>query len=562
MNLSQAIVNILIKEGVTDAFGIPGAGCNALYDALKDVKDKIHHITMRHEECCVHAADGYYRAGGKMALAICTSGPGATNFVTGLYTANIDSIPLIAITGQAVRAQLGKDAFQCVDMAEIAKPIAKHTICLTNQKTALDEVVEAIRIAKNGKPGPVVLDIPLDMQKAEVDFNPDTYVPVEVKNPKASPSAIKAAMDLLTAAKKPAILMGGGVVLANAEKELIEFAEIMNIPVLVTYMAKGAIAFNHPLFAGMPGIQCGSPIGNKTFLDSDLILAIGNRFTDRHTGAVDVYKGDRKFIHINVERSEIGKIFIPDLGIVADAKDALEQLLAQAKALGNQKGAERVAELSKEREELARKIDHDTVPINPHRVFGEMNKAFDENTMFTTGCGITQIWSGQMQDISKTRRYFPSGGAGCLGWDIPGAIGAMVANGNQDKCVCVMGDFGFTFHAQELATAATNKIPLIVVIVNNAYLGLIRQNQKFAYNYEYGVAMPENQGDIDFVMVAKGFNCEAERVFKPEELAAAFDRAVKSDRPYVIDIVCEPQAHCSMGIDIANIKEFNGPMVN
>jgi len=560
MNLSQAIVAICQKEGITDAFGIPGAGCNAFYEALKDVAEgpnAIHHITMRHEECCVHAADGYYRVGGQMALAICTSGPGATNFTTGLYTAHIDSIPLVAITGQGARALIGKDAFQCVDLVDIVKPVCKHAVCLTNPKTAVDEVIEAFRLAKNGKPGPVVIDFPLDMQKVEVDFDPAAYVPAEVKNPSASPLAIKAAMDMILAAKNPVILMGGGVVLAEAEKELIEFAEIMDIPVLITYMAKGAIPTTHPLYAGMPGIQCGNPIGNKTFLDSDLVLAVGNRFTDRHTGNVAVYKGDRQFIHVNVERSEIGKIFTPDLGITADAKDAMTQFLAAAKALGQQKGSDRVARLPEERKELTRKTDHDCVPINPHRVFGELNKAFDADTMFTTGCGITQIWSGQMQEIDKTRKYMPSGGAGCLGWDIPGAIGAMKAANNRDKCVCVMGDFGFTFHAQELATAATNDIPLIVCIVNNAYLGLIRQNQKFAYGYEYGVAMPENQGDIDYVTVAQGFNCEAERVFHPADIAGAFERAKASRKPYVIDIVCEPQAHCSMGNDIASVKEHN-----
>lgn len=557
MNLSQAIIEICLKEGITDAFGIPGAGCNAFYDALKDVREQIHHITMRHEECCVHAADGYFRSSGRMALAVCTSGPGATNFVTGVYTANIDSIPLVAITGQAVRAQLGKDAFQCVDMAEIVKPVAKHAVCIKNPKTAVDEVIEAFRIAKSGKPGPVVLDIPLDMQKAEVDFDPTSYSPVEIQNPKASPAAIAAAMNMLKMAKNPVILMGGGVVLAKVEKELIEFAEIMDIPVVITYMAKGAIPTDHPLYAGMPGIQCGSPVGNKTFLESDVVLAVGNRFTDRHTGAIDIYRGDRKFIHINVEPSEIGKIFQPDLGIVSDAKDAVSQLLNAAKAMGQQKGSKRVEDIPAQRESLKRKTDHDVVPINPHRVFGEMNKAFDKNTMFTTGCGITQIWSGQLQEIDAPRRYFPSGGAGCLGWDIPGAIGAMTGDKMQHKCVCVMGDFGFTFHAQELATAATNKIPLIVCIVNNAYLGLIRQNQKFAYNYEYGVAMPENQGEVDYVTVAKGFNCDAERVFKPEELSGAFERAIASDKPYVIDIVCEPQAHCSMGNDIAHVKEHN-----
>jgi tartronate-semialdehyde synthase len=557
MRLSEAIVRICELEGITDAFGIPGAGINSLYEAMDKVKDSIHHITMRHEECCVHAAGGYYRASGRMAIALCTSGPGATNFVTGVYTANIDCIPLIAFTGQAARAQMGKDAFQCVDMVDIVKPVAKHAVCLTNPKTAVDEIREAFMLAKNGKPGVVVVDLPLDMQMCEVEFDESSYVPTSTSNPVASDTSIKLAMDMLIGAKNPLILMGGGVILANANEDLIKFAEIMKIPVVTTYMAKGGIPTKHPLNAGHSGIQVGQPIGNKVFLESDVVLAIGNRFTDRHTGALPVYRGQRKFIHVNVESKEIGKIFTPDLGIVADAKDAVTKLLALAEKLGQQKGSERVSHIPELQVSMKRKVDHDCVPINPHRVFEELNKAFDADTMFTTGCGITQIWSGQLQNADKPRRYLPSGGSGTLGWDIPGAIGAMVADKCKHKAVCVMGDFGFTFHVQEIATAATNNIPLIVCIVNNAYLGLIRQNQVFAYDYEYAVAMPENQGDIDYVTVAKGFNCEAERVFRPEDIAGAFERAKGATKPYIIDIVCDKQAHCSMGNDIAHVREFN-----
>lgn len=491
-----------------------------------------------------------------MAAAICTSGPGATNFVTGIYTANIDSIPLIAITGQGARALMGKDAFQCVDIVSIASPIAKATVCLTDPNTAIDEFILALKTARAGKPGPVVIDFPIDMQQVEVDFDPDSYVPIKIEKPKASPAAIKAAFGMLLKAKKPVILMGGGVIEADACKELVEFAEILQIPVCTTYMAKGGIPTNHPLNAGNPGIQVGQPIGNKIFSEADLVLAIGNRFTDRHTGAVSVYTSGKKFIHINIEQKEIGKIFAPDLGILADAKDAIIKLLAAAKELGQRNSTLRVQEIPELQVSLRRKVDQDCIPIHPHRVFGELNKAFDAETIFTTGCGITQIWSGQLQDADRPRKYLPSGGSGTLGWDIPGAIGAMVADQRKNKAVCIMGDFGFTFHVQELATAATNKIPLIVCIVNNAYLGLIRQNQVFAYNYEYGVAMPENQGEIDYVKVAEGFNCNAERVFNPQDLAAAFARAKASDKPYVIDIICDPQAHCSMGGDINHIKEF------
>lgn len=557
MKLSEAIVRICILEGITDAFGIPGAGINPLYEALYKFRDRITHMTMRHEECCVHAAAGYFRASGRMAVALSTSGPGATNFITGIYTANIDSIPLVAFTGQGSKALLGKDAFQCVDIVDIARPISKHAVCLMNPDTAVEEIMNAFKLARSGKPGVVLIDLPLDMQVVEVEFDESNYAAERVEGPKPSAEAIDMTMEMLLQARNPLILMGGGVIQAEAAQELVEFAERMQIPVATTWMAKGGIPTDHPLNVGHPGIQCGQPLGNKAMLESDVVLAIGNRFSDRHTGALPVYRGNRKFIHINIEPKEIGKIFAPDLGITADAKIAVRMLLKRAEALGQQAGAKRVSEIPELQNTMKRRTNHDSIPINPHRVFEALNKAFNADTMFTTGCGITQIWSGQLQNADKVRRYLPSGGAGTLGWDIPGAIGAMVADQCKNKAVCVMGDFGFTFHLQELATAASNKIPIIVCIINNAYLGLIRQNQVFAYQYEYGVAMPENQGEIDYVTIAKGFNCEAERVYKPESITEALGRAKFSQKPYVIDIVCDPHAHCSMGADIATIKEFN-----
>jgi tartronate-semialdehyde synthase len=555
MIFSEAIVKILELEGITDAFGIPGAGINSLYKYLAKT-EKIKHVLMRHEECAVHAASGYYRASGKMAVALCTSGPAATNFVTGIYTSNIDSIPLIAFTGQNDRIQLGKDAFQCVDIAAIARPVAKATFCITDMSKAIETVKEAFRIAKEGKPGPVLIDLPLDVQKGEVEFDPASYEPATFENPKADLKDIKKAIEMLIKAKNPVIIMGGGVIEARANEELVKFAEKMQIPVITTYMAKGGIPSDHPLNAGHVGIQVGQPVGNKIYSESDVVLAIGNRFTDRHTGAIGIYKENKQFIHINVAKSEIGKIFEPTLGIVADAKDAIEKLLAETEKVIS-KPSPRVAGLPALRKQLARKVDQDDIPINPHRVFGEINKAFDSNFIFTTGCGICQIWSGQLQNIDKPRKYLASGGAGTLGYDIPAAIGATIADGRKNKAVCIMGDFGFTFHVQELATAATNKIPLIVCIINNAYLGLIKQNQNFGYSYEYAVAMPENQSVIDYVKVAEGFNCAGERVFKPKDLAEAFERARKSIKPYVIDIICDPKSYCSMGSDVCHVKEFN-----
>lgn len=552
MKIAEIIAKIFEIEGITDAFGIPGAGINGLYKYL--AKSKIKHYTHRHEEACVHAAGGYYRASGRMAAALCTSGPGATNFVTGIYTCNIDSIPLLAVTGQAVRSQLGKDAFQCVDIAEICKPIAKATFCITDPEKAVEVFQNAFMIAKMGKPGPVVIDLPLDIQNTEIDYDMSQYRPLSYKNPQAEKENLIKAIEMIKEAKTPALIMGGGVVLSDAVNECIQFAEKMNLPVITTYMAKGAMPEDHPLNAGHAGIQVGQPIGNKIFLDSDLIIGIGCRFTDRHTGDLSVYRGDRKFIHINIEESEFDKVLTTDLNIHSDAKFALEGLIGEANKLEIAEPAARVLELPELRESLKRKTDYNCTPINPHRVFRELNEYFGDDVIFTTGCGITQIWSGQLQEINRPRHYLASGGAGCLGYDIPAAFGAGVATGKQT--VAVMGDFGFTFHVQELAVCAKFKIPVIVVIVNNAYLGLIRQNQKYAYGYEYAVEMSENQDEIDYVKVAEGFACYGERVFKPSDIAAALDRAKKSGKPAVIDIVCDPEVDCSMGNALDSVREF------
>lgn len=555
MKVAEAIVQIMVKEGITDAFGIPGAGINPVYKYLESAP--IEHFCMRHEEACMHAADGYYRASHKIAAALCTSGPGATNFVTGLYTANIDSIPVLAITGQANSWQMEQDAFQCVDMVSIAETVCKKVFCVLDGSTIVDVMKEAFYLMRSGKPGPVLIDLPLDIQQQEIEFDIADYEPQIIEDVTPDLPKIKEAMDLIEESSAPVIIMGGGVILSHAEKELLEFAELLDIPVITTYMAKGGIPVNHPLNAGHAGIQVGQPIGNKYFLESDLVIGIGNRFTDRHTGSLDVYRDGRKFIHMDIEKGQIGKVFEPDLGIVSDAKKGIIALTEEAKKRNSQPvNTQRAAELPILRKELARKTDYDSTPMMPHRVFYEMNKAFDDNTMFTAGCGITQIWSGQLQEINKPRRYLPSGGAGTLGYEIPAAFGAKVADPSVHS-VTVLGDFGFTFMVEEIAVAAALNKPIIVVIVNNAYLGLIRQNQIGAYDFEYGVDMPYNQdGTMDYIKVAEGFGCQAERAFTPAELEAALKRAKDSGKTYVIDAICVQEQLCDMGPSLDKIKSF------
>ena len=552
---AEAIVQIMVKEGITDAFGIPGAGINPVYKYLENAP--IAHYGMRHEEACTHAADAYFRASHKIALAICTAGPGATNFVTGLYTANIDSIPLLAIVGQANTWQLSQDPFQCVDMVSIADTVTKKVFRPMKAEEIPEMMREAFYLMREGKPGPVLIDFPLDVQMGELEFDIESYEPKEINKVMPDPEKIEKAIEMLSEAENPLIIMGGGVRLAEAEEALIRFAEEYQLPVITTYMAKGGIPENHPLNAGHAGIQVGQPIGNKYLLDSDIVLGIGCRFSDRHTGDLKVYRGDRKFIHIDICESQIGKVFEPDLGIVSDAAEAIKLMeeTAKAKKLKNFSN-ERVAVLPVLREEMARKTDYDNVPIMPHRVFHEVNRAFDENTMFTTGCGIVQIWSGQLQKIDKPGKYLPSGGAGTLGFEILAAFGAKVAH-PENYAVTVLGDFGFTFMGEEIAVTTVFDKPIIVVIVNNANLGLIRQNQKGAYGFEYAVGMPYNQdGTIDYIKVAEGFGCMGERVFTPEELQEALERAKAAGKTYVIDAICVKEQLCDMGNSIAAIKSW------
>lgn len=556
MRVAEAVVAILELEGITDAFGIPGAGINPVYKYME--KSSIQHYCMRHEEACAHAADAYYRASHRLSVALCTSGPAATNFVTGLYTANIDSIPFLAITGQANSWQLEMEPFQCVKIAEICKTVTKKTYQVLDASSIVPVMQEAFYLMRSGRPGPVLIDLPLDVQMKEVDFDPAQYVSLPVKVHSADLSQFNVAAEMLKQAKKPLILMGGGVILAECEKKLVELAQKKNIPVITTYMAKGGIPEDHPLNAGHAGIQVGQPLGNRVLLDSDVVLGIGCRFSDRHTGNLQVYRGDRKFIHIDIDPDQIGRVFTPDLGIVCDAKQAVDALWDAMETV-EPFNVDRVAQIATWKRELERKTDYEGAPIMPHRLFKEINEVFSDDTMYCVGCGNTQIWSGQLQRISTPMRYLPSGGAGTLGYEIPALFGAKVAD-PEHYAVSIVGDFGFTFLGEEIAVAAVYNKPIIVVILNNANLGLIRQNQKGAYQFEYAIDMPFNQdGRVNYVMVAQGYGCEAERVYSPKELRMALVRAKAANdkgKTYVIDAVCVKEQLCDMGGSIDAIKSW------
>jgi tartronate-semialdehyde synthase len=554
MRVAEVIVKILEKEGIKAAFGIPGAAINPVYEFLST--STIGHYIARHEEGAVHAADGYARASGEMALAICTSGPGATNFVTGLYTAQIDSIPLIAITGQNVRAQFGKEAFQCVDIAQIAAPVCKATWCITEPNQVPFIMQQAFHTAREGRPGPVLVDLPLDVQKLEIPFDLESYVSLPVAKPGPDPAQITRALDMLLAAQNPVLIMGGGVLLSGASERFVELAEYLALPVITTYMATGGIPADHPLHVGHIGVQVGSPFGNQFYLGCDLVLGIGCRFGDRHTGSLDVYTKGRKFIHVNIEPSHIGRIVPTELGIVADAGLAIDALLAEAQSrTGPRTSQGRVASIPQDRAATARKTDFNQTPIKPQRVYQEMNAFFDEDTIYTTGCGLTQIWSGQFQKSARPRTYLASGGAGTLGYDLPAAVGAKIAC-PEATCVAVMGDGGFGFMVEELAMACQYNVPIVVIVVNNGYLSLIRQNQRYAYEYEYGVDLTYDGLGVDFVKLAEAFGAYGVRVTEPDEIAWAFEQAVSSGKPAVIDVIVERETDAAMGAALDAIREF------
>ncbi len=589
MTAMDAAVRILESEGVKNIFGIPGAGILPFYRALKDL-GTIQHFLCRHEEGAIHMADGYARAIGAVGVCAATSGPGASNFVTGLYTAQVDSIPLLAITGQNVKAQLGREAFQAVDIAEIVKPVTKKSYCVREPAMVPWAFREAFRILREGRPGPVLIDLPLDVQRGEIEYDPETDPQLPVFRTPPEPRQVAKAVDMLLAAEKPVMLLGGGVILAEACEEFVGMAELLQIPVVTSYMGKSGIPWDHPLAAGQVGIQCNTRSGNRTFLESTLVFAVGARFNDRHTGAIDVYKGKRQFIHVDVDPGQLGKNIMPDLGICADAKLTLQAMLEELRRRNLHPGPANVA-VARQRSMLERKTDYEDIPIKPQRVFQEINEFFDDETVFVTCIGLNQIWSGQLQKISRPRHYLDCGGAGPLGWDLPASIGAKIAR--PDKTVVqVVGDYGFQFCMEELPVAVMYNVPFVCVVLNNGYLGLIRQAEKYNFDMDFEIQTwyeategatiavplvaesgwhaaavpavsaragiePENQGrGFDFVKFAEACGAAGERVFDPKEIRGALERAARSGKPYVIDIIMERDTDCSMGIAIDAIKEF------
>lgn len=571
MTAARAAVEILKREGVSNAFGVPGAAINPFYAALK-ASGGVHHTLARHVEGASHMAEGYTRARpGNIGVCIGTSGPAGTDMITGLYSAIADSIPILCITGQAPTAVLHKEDFQAVDIASIAKPVTKAATTVLEAAQVPGVFQQAFHLMRTGRPGPVLIDLPIDVQLTEIEFDPDLYEPLPVHKPAATRKQIERALEMLNASERPLLVAGGGIINADAPGLLVEFAELTGIPVVPTLMGWGIIADDHELNAGMVGLQTSHRYGNATFLESDFVLGIGNRWANRHTGKLDVYTKGRTFVHVDIEPTQLGKIFAPDLGIASDAKAALElfvEVARELKAAGKLKDRSQWAASVQERKAtLQRRTHFDNVPLKPQRVYEEMNRAFGPETRYVTTIGLSQIAGAQMLHVYRPRHWINCGQAGPLGWTIPAALGVATAD-PEGSVVALSGDYDFQFMLEELAVGAQHRIPYVHVLVNNSYLGLIRQAQRnfdidFQVNLEFENLNSPELGvyGVDHVKVVEGLGCKAIRVTEPDQLLPAFEEAKKLAAefrvPVVVEAILERVTNIAMsGTDIASVNEF------
>lgn len=570
MRAVDAIVLILEKEGATQTFGLPGAASNPLYSAMKN-HGGINHVLARHVEGASHMADGYSRTHpGNIGVCLGTSGPAGTDMITGLYAAIGDSIPMLCITGQVHTPLLDKEAFQAVDIESIAAPVAKMSKTVLEAAQVPQVFQKAFYLMRTGRPGPVLIDLPLDTQLGEIEFDIDAYEPLAVDKPAATRGQAEKAIEMLCAAEKPVVVAGGGIFSSEAEEDLVAFAEAAHIPVIPTLMGWGAIPDDHELMAGMAGIQTSQIYGNATLLESDFVLGIGNRWANRHTGDLATYTEGRTFVHVDIEPTQIGRVFAPDFGITSDAKAALQEFTAVARRRRSEGTlpdyTEWVNSCNERKRTMLRKTHYTEIPIKPHRVYEEMNKAFDRNTRYVTTIGLSQIAGGQLLHVYKPRHWINAGQAGPLGWTGPAALGvAQAVPGEQ--VVALSGDYDFQFMIEELAVGAQHNIPYVHVVVNNSYLGLIRQSQRgFDMDYHVSLAFeninaPQMEGyGVDHVTVAEGLGCKALRVTDPEDLYDAFIKASGMAQefqvPVVVEVILERVTNISMGVDISGVNEF------
>jgi acetolactate synthase-1/2/3 large subunit len=535
---AEAVIKSLVNEGVEVIFGYPGGVVLPIYDVIYDTKE-IRHVLVRHEQCAAHAADGYARATGKVGVCMATSGPGACNLVTGIATAFMDSVPIVAFTGQVATHVIGTDAFQEADITGITMPITKHNFLVKDVNQLPLVIKQAFTIAREGRPGPVLIDIPVDVSKAKLDYKypKDPQLPGFKPTYKGHAKQIKQAVQEIMKAKKPLIYAGGGIQRSGAWDELRIFAELTQIPVTTTLMGKGVFPDAHPLSLRMPGMH-GARYTNYALMDCDLIIAVGVRFDDRVTGKLSTFAPHARVIHIDIDPAEIGKnvpVYVP---IVGDAKRVLADLIKEVKKYNGPHAdkSDWHKKLSEWKRRYPLHYESDSKCIKPAYVVEQINNLTrGRKTIVTTGVGQNQMWAAQFYDAEKPRSFISSGGLGTMGFGLPAAIGAQI--GVPDALVIdIDGDGSLQMVSQELATVAANRLPIIIAVINNGYLGMVRQWQELFYNKRYS-QVNLAVGTPDFVKLADAYGINGIRVTKPKEVKSVLKEAIEAREPILIDFV-------------------------
>lgn len=539
MSGAQAIIASLEAEGVDTIFGYPGGQAIKIYDALYDSK-KIRHVLARHEQGATHMADGYARATGKVGVVLVTSGPGATNTVTGIATAFMDSVPLVVITGQVTRGVIGTDAFQESDIVGITMPVVKHSFLLQSCDDLTRTFREAFYIASTGRPGPVLIDIPSDLSGSQMVFHyPDSIsIPSYKPTYKGNAKQVRQAANLIESAKRPLIYAGGGIVSSHACAELTQLAEHMRIPVVTSLMGKGAMRCSNPLNLGPVGMH-GSKYANMAVTECDLLIAVGARFSDRVTGKVSEFAPHAKIIHIDIDPAEIGKIIDPAVPIVGDAKVVLgaicDRLAKDGAAPINQEWEKTVFSWRDRWPFYAADFADYPDKIAPEIVLSKLSDKLDpEASIVTTEVGQHQMWAHQNIHRERARTFISSGGLGTMGFGFPAAIGAQIGC-PEDQVVCIAGDGSFQMNSQEMATAAINRVPLKVVIIDNRALGMVHQWQSLFYDHRF--SFTELDANPDFVKLADAYGWQAMRIEHPDQVDEALDTMLASDGPFLLDVI-------------------------
>ncbi|MEL4304278.1 acetolactate synthase large subunit [Methanococcoides sp. LMO-2] len=537
MTGARAFVECLYRENVEVLFGYPGGVLLPIYDELYDAH--LHHLLVRHEQAAVHAAEGYARATGKVGVCLATSGPGATNLVTGIANAYMDSIPLVAFTGQVPSSMLGNDAFQEANITGITMPITKHNYLVQDAKDLPRIIKEAFHIASTGRPGPVLIDMPKDVTTDEIDFVYPDKVELRGYKPtyKGNSQQIKRAATAIAKSKRPVIYAGGGVIGSDASKELLSFAEKIRAPVTTTLTGIGGFPNDNELYLGMPGMH-GTKYANYAIQESDLLIAVGARFDDRVTGKLKSFAPNAKIIHIDIDPAEISKNITVDIPIVGDAKNILKSLLPHVSECDTKEWLDKVAIWK--RDFPLYYVNRDDA-IKPQYIIEQINEACPD-AIIVTEVGQHQMWAAQYFKYKEPRTFITSGGLGTMGYGFPAAIGAKL--GRPDKVVFdISGDGSFQMNSQEMATIVQNDIPIIIALFNNGYLGMVRQWQALFFEHRYSHTTIEDS--VDFVKLAEAYGALGIRVEKPSEVRPAIEKAIEANRPVIIDFIVEREENVS-----------------